>query len=587
MDPACAAARKAALHIGMSEAVELTRDLLMDAGGHVVMKSARRLHRDGKVEDARYEDGILTGLVREGADAKKVRMKVISRTDMENRCTCPKARREGIVCAHAVAVGLEVIEPTRREPGRAEEPLPDAPAGPDPWPVVVEEAHDEAVAVECHVILPLRVGPSWERGNLMVGVEVESEGEQYYLSAFGPDWTLFAGPRDASLLAVLKELSPGEVPGVMGLGREAFLKLLDVLAGHPRVMFGKKEEARVGVHPVRPPVTMRGMRVRVDWPAGWVPLVGATGAWALDGTVFHPVAPGLPERMRGMLEGGQVIAPASARMAMEAMRDAFEVPESMWADLPRIVEPGVVVHFEGSLNHLEARVEFRYGATGVVAGSAAPDVIEEDGRTMLRNRGSEQLVEEALAEWGFEGPGKQGTFVLKDRQEILHFHAFGFSKMGPDWEVTTGERFNHASGKVVAIEPVFEFRGSGEDWFSMSMAYRAGGGEEVSRDEIRRLFETGVHHKTLNGGKLAVADPGMQDALAETLVDCDPEQDAPGLFRIDRRQAAYLREVARMDGIPCGGRVPWADESPRRKIRRPASARLRARFACHFPGPQK
>lgn len=548
--------------MAMSDPVELTRDLLMDAGGWKEMKSARRLHRDGKVEEARYEDGELTGVVREGVDAKKVRMKIISRSHMENSCTCPRARREGIVCAHAVAVGLEVIEPTRRTASE-EQVAAAVPAGPDPWPVVVEEATEEAVAVECHVILPLRVGPSWERGNLMVGVEVESEGEQYYLSAFGPDWTLFAGPRDASLLAVLKELSPGEVPGVMGVGREAFLKLLDVLAGHPRVMFGKKEEAQVGVRPVRPPVTVRGMRVQVRWPEGLVPLVGKAGAWALDGTVFHPVAPGLPERMRGMLEGGHVIEPAAARVAMAALRAAFEVPEELWRELPQPAEPAVVVHFEGSLNHLEARVAFRYGTTLVPAGSAEPEVIEVAGGSLLRSPDAERLAEDELAEWGFAGTRKQGTCVLKDKQGILHFHAFGFPKLSRHWEVTTGERFNHASGNVVAIEPAFEFRGSGEDWFSMSMEFRAGTAETVSRDEIRRLFETGVHHKTLKGGRLAVANPGMQDALAETLLDCDPEQDAPGVFRMDRRQAAYLREVARTDGIACGGKVPWTDDAPR------------------------
>ena len=93
--------------------MELSRDLLMDAGGWKEMKSARRLHREGRVVEANYEDGILTGLVREGAGEKKVRMKIISRSHMENQCTCPRARREGIVCAHAVAVGLEVIDPQR------------------------------------------------------------------------------------------------------------------------------------------------------------------------------------------------------------------------------------------------------------------------------------------------------------------------------------------------------------------------------------------------------------------------------------------------------------------------------------------
>ncbi|MFT6573396.1 MAG: hypothetical protein ACJA16_001580, partial [Akkermansiaceae bacterium] len=37
--------------------LELTRDLLMDVGGHVEMKKARAIHRDGVVKSAEYKDG--------------------------------------------------------------------------------------------------------------------------------------------------------------------------------------------------------------------------------------------------------------------------------------------------------------------------------------------------------------------------------------------------------------------------------------------------------------------------------------------------------------------------------------------------
>ena len=71
--------------------VEITRDLLMDAGGWKEMKAARSLHRQGLVSEARYEGGVLSGLVRDGGKPKKVRMAIRSRTDMENFCPCLRA----------------------------------------------------------------------------------------------------------------------------------------------------------------------------------------------------------------------------------------------------------------------------------------------------------------------------------------------------------------------------------------------------------------------------------------------------------------------------------------------------------------
>ena len=94
--------------------VELTRDLLMEAGGWKEMKAAREMHRGGLVCEASYANGSLEGVVLIGGQRKKVRMEIVSSTHMENKCSCLMARREGRVCAHAIAVGLEVIDPGKR-----------------------------------------------------------------------------------------------------------------------------------------------------------------------------------------------------------------------------------------------------------------------------------------------------------------------------------------------------------------------------------------------------------------------------------------------------------------------------------------
>ena len=98
--------------------MELTRDLLMEAGGWKEMKAAREMHRGGLVCEASYANGSLEGVVLIGGQRKKVRMEIVSSTHMENKCSCLMARREGRVCAHAIAVGLEVIDPTWRRGDR-------------------------------------------------------------------------------------------------------------------------------------------------------------------------------------------------------------------------------------------------------------------------------------------------------------------------------------------------------------------------------------------------------------------------------------------------------------------------------------
>jgi len=540
----------------MSGEIEITRDLLMDVGGWKEMKAARALHRQGVVSEAVYEEGVLSGVVRDGGKPKKVRLKINSRTDMENFCPCFRARREGVVCAHAVAVGLELIDPQGTVAEEVvEEHGQEKESGPDPWPVVTEDAREDAVAVECGVILPVNFAASWERGQLMVGIEVEAEGERRLLSAVGTAIPLFVGQRDAVVLAGLKALSPGQVPGVMTMGREEFVELLDALAGHPRLGFGKKEEAAVSYRPLPLAVGMRGGKLLAQWPEGALVLRGKKGVWALVGGVFWPVAPGLPEGLRSVLEGGWVFDAASGPAALAGLGRWFEVPEEVAGQLPRVGRPTVVLRLAGSLNHLEAELGFRYGGVERRGGEAA---LVEGEELLLTDPAAEMAAERWVQEWGFRGPDGKGKYVLKEKTGILRFHAFGVRRVAEDWEVETDFRFAHAAKQVVPIEAQFEFRGSGEDWFEMGVGYRAGAGE-VSAEEVRRILQGGTGHKQLKGGLLGVVDEGEQEDLADILSDCDSAQAQAGVFRMDRRQAAYLREVVASGAVAAKGTVPWGE----------------------------
>lgn len=535
----------------------------MDAGGWKEMKTARVMHGKGIVSEAAYEDGMLSGVVRDGGKPKKVRMKIRSRSDMENFCPCMRARRQGIVCAHAVAVGLELIDPqsVAEELGAQAEVVERGPSKPDPWPVVTENHRSDAVAVECQVILPVNVERAWETGSLMVGIEVEAEGERRMLNAIGQAFPLFVGQRDAAVLAAVKELSPDQVPSVLNLGQEAFLSLLDSLAGHPRMGFGKKAAAEVSFEGLRLSLSLQGDRLRVQWPEGVQMLRGQNAVWALREGVFFPVAPGLPKVLRAVFDKGWTFASEGGPEALAVLEQWFEVPADVATELPQMVEPQVELELSGSLNHLEATIQFRYGATLRGIEEEGTVVVQgEEGRLLLTNPQAEALAAQDLSRWGFQGPGRKGVLVLKDKAAILRFHAFGLRRLNPDWKVETDFRFEHAAKQVVPIEAQFEFQGSGEDWFEMGVGFRAGEAD-VSREDVRRLLQSGSSHKQMKGGLLGVVDEEEHDDLLEILSDCDPDQAQAGVFRMDRRQADYLREVVASGAVGASGTLPWKDRA--------------------------
>lgn len=102
-----------ALAAGLSCLVELTEKLLLSMGGWQAFKEARLLHAAGRVIEAKYEPPVLKGKLAEGGKQFMAGLKLRNPIDVENLCSCRDSRVRGIICAHSLAVGLQVIKPSQ------------------------------------------------------------------------------------------------------------------------------------------------------------------------------------------------------------------------------------------------------------------------------------------------------------------------------------------------------------------------------------------------------------------------------------------------------------------------------------------
>ena len=565
----------------MAAPVTLTEKLLMDTGGWKAMKEAGRLHQAGAVEEASYQKGKLEGLVVHQGKSRKVRVDIKTRTWWDNHCSCPVARREGAVCAHALAVALQTIDPVDPAPsvsasGPETGGSPAATTAPEKaknalsrdWPKVTERPDEsKAVPAFLSVILAPNLSRGWEQQRLTVGIEIvleEAEPVLFASLAGKNPGKLFLGPRDLALYRTLQALSPEQLPGMMQIGRPEFLRLLDSLAGHPRVRFGKKANATVAFTPLRPPLRIEGTRLQIDWPESLLPLgePEAESTWALEDETFHPIAPGLPVSLRSVFSpSGFSLTPANAGSALAAFSESFDLPEPVAERLPTPIPPAVELDLEGSLNHLEAKLFFRCrNLPRRPAGSTASRFLsdpEDPDRLLAPDTLAEQAAIDFLLGWGFDGPDDKGAFVLKDKSGILRFFAHGVPRIDEDWKVRTGPRFDHASQKVEPVTTTFDFTGSGENWFAMEVEFDTPSGSRFSREYILQLLQKGQNHREVSGGRIAVIDTDLVDDLQETLADLEASQEQPGVFRVGKEQAGYLRQTATEAGIETTGSKPW------------------------------
>src|SRR3954468_177540 len=90
--------------------VELNDALFAKLAGWEAVKQARSLLAADRVLSSEWQPPLLRGVVQEGTASYRAGLVIKSASDAENLCTCRQSRQHGLICAHAVAVGLHYIK---------------------------------------------------------------------------------------------------------------------------------------------------------------------------------------------------------------------------------------------------------------------------------------------------------------------------------------------------------------------------------------------------------------------------------------------------------------------------------------------
>jgi superfamily II DNA or RNA helicase len=551
--------------------IPLTERLLNDAGGWQAMKIARSLHSAGRVSEAAYDPPILQGRVREGNTEYKSGLRIGSKTDIENLCTCRDSRGRGLICAHSLAVGLTVLKPIA-EPERPKA-APVEPAKPTTEPLTELRASGNRVfsqsdgsALELSFIFPPNLPDAWDKGAINVGVECVLTGQRKLLSAIPSNATYQCAAEDWSALGVLLALTARELPGMLTLKRDQASRLLTALARHPRAMLG-----RSGGLAVEPPRRLElagqvmsdgALRLEVKLPEGTRLLAAESGSWLWAGNAVAPIAHELPSAYLSILRHAVTIpvdgVDGFVSRELPVLGLHFEIrgieagTNAGRGDTPAIPGDTVfVLKLEGSLNYLGAELE---GQTA-------------RRRTTLTSPGArpttpaESAALQRLRRIGFDGPNPQGEWALRGEHDILRFFAEELPQLQRDWQVTVGSRFSHVTRDLERVTPQLEVRGSGENWFEVGFELSTDSGTRLSANEIRRLLASGRRTVKLSNQKTAVLSEGLLDDFQTLIQDTNPQQAQPGSYRFDRRDAlafsAYTAESgAQLTGAQAGGFAP-------------------------------
>jgi superfamily II DNA or RNA helicase len=496
-----------------------------------------------------YSPPILRGLVRDGEIEFRAGLKIQNYANVENICSCRDARQWGKICAHSLALGVAIIRsriPARKEAPRTAELLP----------VLLDAAESsvpgaEFSPIELHIVFAPNMESAWERGDLTIGFEVLLRGNRQLASALDPKRTFACSRIDLDVLTKTRSLL-GQMPGIAILDQGRFLKVVAWLADHPRVTFARKSPVTISKESLLPTLQVeqledRRWQIRADASGLKGKLfIGPESVWIWTDRRLQPVSAGLPASYLSVFRSPILLNEQEGLRFLESelhlLREYFKVEyDKSPVELEEPAFPEVVATFEGSLNHLAARLQFLYGSRVITAGVASEGVVRDaSGSPRRRHAPFELDCLRLLQNAGFTGPSLLGEFVLRGQNAILGFLARDLPTFQKIWKVSLGSRFQNITRNIERVAPKLEITGSGENWFDFSFALETSRGERFSASEVQRLLQMGQNFTKLKDGRLAIFNAADLEEAQVILQDCELSQPLPGSYRISRNQAAYL-----------------------------------------------
>jgi superfamily II DNA or RNA helicase len=534
--------------------IAINEKFLLDTGGWQEVKHAKALVEMGRVLSFSYSSQILRGLVREGEMEFGAGLKIRSYLDVENLCSCRDSRQWGKICAHSLAVGFALIK--SKVPAKEKV----APAA-GHFPNLVNSANaagvpaSGATPIELHIVLAPNFESAWERGELMVGFEVLTRGNRQMASALNPQQTFSCSQKEIEILTRASGMAGGRMPGMIILGRDEFLQLIEALINHPRVTIARNLRVTVSSEKLLPALRVKQLEdkrweIRADLSSlrGKV-LLGSQSAWIWSDQTFRPVSSGLPATYLPVFRSPILLREEEGlnfiQHELGALGSFFKI--ECEASAEEIAEPAlaeVVATFEGSLNHLAAKLQFLYGHRIVTSGATTESIIRDgSGRTRPRNLAFERECLSRLQNAGFTGPSAIGEYVLRGQKAILNFFASELPALQKIWKISLGSRFQNVTREIERAAPRLEITRSGEDWFDFSFSLESARGDRFAAAEVQHLLQMGQNFTRLKDGRLAIFDVADLEEFQTALRDCEPGQPEAGTYRIQKKQAAYLDSV--------------------------------------------
>lgn len=536
--------------------MEITEKWLGEIGGWAAMKAARSVLAAGNVEVTEKSPTLIRGLVGNGKSRMASGLRIRSKSDVENLCTCVVARRTGNICDHALAVGLASLQNSGVT----------APPKPEPKAQVTPASSPSmgSTAGELSLFLPealFQSAPAGTSRPITAFLKVESAGEETsrlvgWLKGHGLPCQSMPLQLPPAQLSALLGAAVGHHRVFVGkppVGQHRSLQVSDAESRPLLELDVEGDQVRLSLAEQPPPVPLgegAGGQAWLYHPAGesvhpWsAPREGEIGKVA--GEVWRAGRMGVQRPLRWLAASlGQLEEAFQVQMSA-ALSSRFQV-------LPVPAEYELEV--SGSLQAVQVKVTGVYAGErwGVFEKNALFPLADTESRGVfyVRDQIKERTIWLRLEALGFAIQGGSGGFERRGGREVLKFFASDLPRLAADFTIKESESWQRATRGLVRIAPEVQMvggadavsTGGGNDWLTMEFAYRAPDGFRLSRADALRLVRSGQNGVKGKDGRQYVLDMDRCEEFEEALSDVPLQLTVEG-GRLSSAHAAYFMPFA-------------------------------------------
>ncbi len=570
----------------------LTQKLLIDWAGQEVLKEAETLVEKGLVLDAHYNYPTISGSILYNNRPLKTGLTILSSGLVENHCPCYANRERGLVCAHAVALGVTVVR-------RATDPLREA-----KYKEELRRASRLAQIDETDYLqrapfgtpgafpaqLRLTLAADWQEGFRQGAVGLRADlvyRQQAVALDEAPRRTPFAfDHRDESLLYVLEDISEGPARGTLALNRADFLNVIRLhIGGAIRAADGRAVAVRdtrvktslvmdldrtsgelrlLALTPLPPPECAD--------PEQTLYLVSGNEGWLFAAGQFWPLAGVLPRPYHAIYECPITVArPDVIRFLKQELPTLMRQATVETAITPDLftVDPALPkfrLAIQGSPASLAATLFARYGELELVANK--PDAREHFAipdptdllRYTARNPAAERAALEAAARCGLRGEVGDALTDVVGKREVLNFLGASLPALRrAGWLVDMQGRIQPYMEQMPFATPVVHVTDSADGrWFDVGFDFEYGEGVSLSPQEVQQALLLGNAFVERNG-RAVLVDAGAVESMRDVFADCATgEAEQAGHFRMSNLYAPFVKSsLDALDGVDVEAAPTW------------------------------